>query len=137
MNDTHGHDAGDRLLMAAARRIRRCVRAADTVARIGGDEFVLLLPGVDSRDQALAVAEKVRTALARPFEQDGLVLHVSSSIGVALAPEHGRTARELCACADQAMYRAKHDGRNAVRLCATPDGACPPDADSAALQEVP
>lgn len=137
VNDTHGHDAGDRLLMAAARRIRRCVRAADTVARIGGDEFVLLLPGVDSRDQALAVAEKVRTALARPFEQDGLVLHVSSSIGVALAPEHGRTARELCACADQAMYRAKHDGRNAVRLCATPDGACPPDADSAALQEVP
>jgi len=128
VNDTHGHDAGDRLLIAAARRIRRCVRASDTVARIGGDEFILLLPGVDAPDQALALAEKVRTALALPFEQDGVALRVSSSIGVALAPEHGTSARELCACADRAMYRAKHEGRNAVRLCDTPGESCPPGA---------
>lgn len=116
VNDRHGHAAGDSLLAEAARRLSACVRATDTVARIGGDEFALVVGGIAEAGQALAVAEKVRRAIAAPFQHDGLELRVSSSIGVAVFPEHGSGARALLRHADTAMYAAKAGGRDRVCL---------------------
>jgi diguanylate cyclase (GGDEF)-like protein/PAS domain S-box-containing protein len=114
VNDSFGHAVGDLLLQEAARRIEACVRASDTVGRIGGDEFVVLLPRVASGEAARGVAEKIRQALQRPFALAGQSLAVSCSIGIALYPDHGRDAVELAHHADRAMYRAKQAGRNRV-----------------------
>ena len=117
INDTHGHAVGDWLLQIVAKRILDCLRASDTAARIGGDEFVVLLPEMQTSANALAVAEKIRSALEQPFlTPDGMTLNISSSIGVALYPEHGQTAQDLLRLGDQAMYRAKKAGRNAVEM---------------------
>jgi diguanylate cyclase (GGDEF)-like protein len=120
INDLHGHAAGDVVLQQAARRISDCLRSTDTVARIGGDEFVVLLTEVDQASAALAVAEKIRESLARPFEVQGLCHEVSCSIGIALYPEHGPGALELSRHADAAMYQAKARGRNQVMLYERP-----------------
>lgn len=120
INDLHGHAVGDILLQQTARRIGDCLRATDTVARIGGDEFVVLLPVVDQPGSALAVAEKIREALARPFELQGLRHEISCSIGIALYPEHGPGALDLARHADAAMYQAKARGRNQVTLYERP-----------------
>jgi diguanylate cyclase (GGDEF)-like protein/PAS domain S-box-containing protein len=118
VNDAYGHQVGDLLLQEAARRMQGGVRASDTVGRIGGDEFVVLLPLVEDAEDARVVAEKLRTALARPFDLPGHPdLHVSASIGIAIFPDHGREAIELLKNADDAMYRAKADGRNRAHLC--------------------
>lgn len=116
INDGHGHAAGDALLVALARRLRGCVRASDTVARIGGDEFALVLGAVGDAAQALAVADKIRHAVARPCTHDGRPLRVSASIGVAVFPDHGATERVLLRRADAAMYAAKAAGRDRVHL---------------------
>lgn len=116
VNDRHGHAAGDALLVEASARLRGCVRASDTVARIGGDEFALVVGGIAEAGQALAVAEKVRRAIAAPFQHDGFELRVSSSIGVAVFPEHGSGERALLRHADTAMYAAKAGGRDRVCL---------------------
>jgi diguanylate cyclase (GGDEF)-like protein/PAS domain S-box-containing protein len=116
VNDTFGHAVGDLLLQEAAHRIRECVRAADTVGRIGGDEFVVLLHRIEDEDDALTVAEKIRQALCRPFELAGQRLEISCSIGIAIYPEHGADEKELSQSADSAMYCAKQEGRNRVRL---------------------
>lgn len=116
VNDTHGHAVGDLLLREAAQRMRDCVRESDTVGRFGGDEFVVLLPRVEVSDDALRVAEKIRSALASPFLVSGLRLEVSSSIGVALYPEDGRSESSLLLGADRAMYEAKRSGRDQVSL---------------------
>lgn len=116
VNDTFGHAVGDLLLKDAARRMRHCVRESDTVARIGGDEFVVLLPSVESEQDALAVAEKLRQALDQPFELAGHAMHISASIGVAVYPEHGDDEDDLSKNADAAMYLAKQHGRNNVKL---------------------
>jgi diguanylate cyclase (GGDEF)-like protein/PAS domain S-box-containing protein len=116
INDTLGHDVGDLLLKEVAVRMQECVRESDTIGRIGGDEFVVLLPAVDSDQHAVRVAEKIRQALNRPFylaEQD---LHIAASIGVALYPEHGDTPKTLFKHADTAMYYAKAAGRDNVQL---------------------
>ena len=119
VNDTFGHHAGDLLLQAVARRMQQCTRESDTVGRIGGDEFVVLLPAVAHADDALSVAEKIRAALAQPFCIEGYgELRVSCSIGVALFPEHGRDDITLSRNADDAMYHAKNRGNNAVQLYA-------------------
>lgn len=118
VNDRYGHQVGDLLLQEAARRMQDCMRASDTVGRIGGDEFVVLLPAVDDRQDALVVAEKLRDALERSFALPGYPpLQISASIGIALFPDHGGDAIELLKNADDAMYRAKAEGRNQVRLC--------------------
>ncbi len=114
VNDTYGHAAGDRLLQQVAKRMTGCVRGSDTVARIGGDEFEVLLPGTERLEDALLVAGKIREALAQPFELDGIRLNISSSIGVALFPAHGDNLIELGKHADDALYRAKARGRNRV-----------------------
>ncbi|QOY93870.1 diguanylate cyclase [Massilia sp. UMI-21] len=116
VNDTYGHAVGDRLLQMVARRLRAGLREADTLARIGGDEFVVVLPRCDSLEAAAKVAENILVQLNQPFEdqQDGLVLHISGSLGVALFPDDGMDADALLRSADLAMYDAKSHGRNRV-----------------------
>jgi diguanylate cyclase (GGDEF)-like protein/PAS domain S-box-containing protein len=117
VNDTYGHGVGDLLLQDVAQRILQCLRDSDTVARIGGDEFVVLLRGSIAIPETLAVAEKIRSGLERPFFIDGHVLQISCSMGVARFPEHGQDDISLAKNADLAMYRAKELGRNQVCLC--------------------
>jgi diguanylate cyclase (GGDEF)-like protein len=114
VNDVHGHEIGDLLLVQAAQRLRSCVRAEDTVCRIGGDEFVVLLSDTSSTTDAVVVANKIRLSLSQPFALRGLSATVECSIGIASFPEHGRTEQELMSAADTAMYAAKESGRNAV-----------------------
>ena len=116
VNDTFGHAVGDVLLREAARRMRGCIRASDTVGRIGGDEFVVLLPVVETPNDAIVVAEKLRAALVHPFEIDGRRIGISCSIGIAIAPDDGRDEIELAKNADMAMYAAKQQGGDAVLL---------------------
>jgi len=114
INDKLGHAIGDELLKQVATRMQRCMRESDTVARIGGDEFVVLLPSIESEQDALLVAEKIRQAVNMPFEVDGNNLNVSTSIGISLYPQHGEDEITLSKNADVAMYYAKQGGRNAV-----------------------
>ena len=116
VNDTLGHEVGDLLLKAVAGRAVECVRESDTVARVGGDEFVVLLSVVEGETDALMVAEKIRVAMVRPFEIKGQALEISASIGLALYPEHGVDEQTLARHADEAMYQSKKDGRNRVTL---------------------
>ncbi len=130
LNDAHGHHAGDLLLIEVARRLIECVREIDTVARVGGDEFVVLLGELntdptESARQASEVAEKVRASLATPYRltltegaQAGIAVqhHCSASIGVALFLNHEASQTQILKCADAAMYRAKEAGRNAIRF---------------------
>jgi diguanylate cyclase (GGDEF)-like protein/PAS domain S-box-containing protein len=119
VNDTLGHAVGDVLLKAVAQRMHDSVRASDTVARIGGDEFVVLLSTVHDGNDALAVAEKIRHALNQSFEVvAGKMVHISSSTGVAIYPDHGKDEIELSKNADVAMYRSKQQGRDQVVLFA-------------------
>lgn len=112
VNDTYGHNAGDELLRQVALRIRGAVREADTVARLSGDEFTVLLPQVQDADAALAVADKILEASTEPYLLGERVVHrVTTSVGVALFPLHGDDADTLMQKADQAMYRVKRLGR--------------------------
>lgn len=115
INDTHGHHVGDLLLKEVAQRIRYCLRVSDTVARIGGDEFVVLLPMIKAEQDALEVAEKIRCSLNQPFELAGHSLSISSSTGIAIYPEHGDEEKKLMKNADAAMYYAKSVGRDNVQ----------------------
>jgi diguanylate cyclase (GGDEF)-like protein len=112
VNDSLGHHAGDQLLVQVGLRLRGQLRDDDLLARLGGDEFAVLLPGADAVG-ALAVAGKLRAALAEPFALEGITLHTDVSVGVALFPEHGRDLSILLRRADIAMYKAKvgRDGR--------------------------
>ena len=112
VNDTWGHAAGDALLQDVARRILRSVRESDTVGRMGGDEFVVLLAGIKQADHAMVAGEKIRTTLLQPFEAGGQRLSVSASIGVAVFPGHGSEGQHLIREADRAMYDAKKRGGN-------------------------
>ena len=114
-NDTHGHSAGDQLIIEASRRIQAQVRDEDLVARIGGDEFVVVLPEVLDLDDALAVADKVITAIGRPLFIAGAEVPLGVSIGVALA-RPGDDATTLLRDADAALYRAKGAGRNRIEV---------------------
>ena len=116
INDTLGHDVGDQLLKQAAVRMLECVRDSDTVARIGGDEFIVLLRTIEDVNDAKMVAEKIRLAIRLPFNFDGHHLMISCSIGIALYPEHGNESVGLCRNADIAMYQAKEHGRDNVQL---------------------
>ena len=112
INDDLGHDAGDRLLTAVGERLAGCVRGGDTVARIGGDEFVVLLHDVDHTDDAVRVAERMLAALRAPFRLGDREVLVSTSIGIALQPPAGAERPDLIQLADAALYRAKAAGRN-------------------------
>ena len=110
VNDTLGHQVGDKLLQQVAQRLRLLLRESDTVARLGGDEFAILLPGADVR-QAVHTANKLVKALEEPFVVDGQRLQVGCSMGIALYPYHGRDAGVLLQRADVAMYMAKRENR--------------------------
>lgn len=112
VNDQFGHGVGDLLLQEVARRMLICLRESDTVSRIGGDEFMVLLRCVDNEDDAWRVAEKIRISLAESFRVADYSLHISCSIGLALYPQHGLNQQTLSKNADQAMYEAKIGGRN-------------------------
>lgn len=114
VNDHHGHAIGDLLLRQVAHRLLGVLRDSDTVARIGGDEFVLLLHDVRDIADARAVAVKAHAALSQPYDIDGTRLDISSSMGIALYPDHGTDELTLARRADQAMYVAKQSGRNGI-----------------------
>ncbi|MEM9534737.1 MAG: EAL domain-containing protein [Cyanobacteria bacterium P01_E01_bin.45] len=116
INDTLGHGIGDVLLQGAANRLASCVRDCDTIARWGGDEFTVLLTGVEGVEQALQVVERILAAFGPAFNCDEHLLHVTTSIGIALYPSDGNDLQTLLKNADTALYRAKEKGRNTYQL---------------------
>lgn len=116
VNDSYGHAVGDTLLQKIAQRLSGCVRESDTVGRLGGDEFLVLLNGISECEHAEMIAEKIRAELGKPFEVDSLFLQLAPSIGVAHYPAHGNDEQQLIHSADQAMYRAKKAGGNRVSV---------------------
>src|SRR5207302_10442703 len=112
LNDTLGHAAGDRLLISVAERLKAAVRDEDTVARSGGDEFLMVLSNLASSDAASTVARHALTALASPFSIDGHEISVTASMGISVFPDDGYDAETLIRNADIAMYQAKRQGRN-------------------------
>ncbi|WPN45973.1 MULTISPECIES: GGDEF domain-containing protein [unclassified Pseudomonas] len=109
VNDTHGHAVGDMLLQAVANRLKGCVRETDTVARIGGDEFVVLLHSIHAPEDTDIVVGKIRQVLVQPLRLDGHSLCIQPSIGVAQYPDHGTEEKQLFRHADEAMYTAKRE----------------------------
>jgi len=118
INDSLGHSTGDQLLKEVAERIGRCVREGDTVARMGGDEFTLLIPQIDSVDDAAKIAQKIIETLKIPFSINDRELFVTTSIGISLFPLDGSDPETLVRNADTAMYRAKDQGRDNYQLYA-------------------
>lgn len=112
INDDLGHDAGDLVLKTIAQRLQGSVRESDTVARVGGDEFVLVLQDVNGREAAKSVAEKTIAALAKPISINNRICEVGATLGIALYPDHGEDADTLIRHADAAMYAAKRLGKN-------------------------
>ncbi len=115
VNDSLGHDAGDRLLSDVAERLTECVREEDTVARLGGDEFTVILIGAEQRKDVELVAQTIIDALARPFIIAQQPIHISASIGIALYPQDAESPVGLLEAADRAMYKAKKSG--SYRMC--------------------
>jgi diguanylate cyclase (GGDEF)-like protein len=112
INDTFGHLTGDELLKAMGNRLLNLLRVSDTVARIGGDEFVILLPEINSENNAAEIADKILESIRKPFILNDKTLNITTSIGIALYPDSGKDSIELLKNADKALYKAKEKGRN-------------------------
>lgn len=119
VNDGLGHSVGDGLLSEVAARLQGSIRASDTISRLGGDEFTILLNDTNSTDAIFAIARKILSSLAKPFRVNGHELFVTASIGISLFPADGEDVETLLKCADSAMYRAKELGRNQAQLFTT------------------
>jgi diguanylate cyclase (GGDEF)-like protein len=107
VNDTRGHDVGDRVLVATARRLEGCLRPGDAVARLGGDEFTVLLPDVDTPDAAVAIADRIAAAVSRPLDIDGRSVGITVSVGLHLSTAADTTPESLLRAADRRMYATK------------------------------
>jgi diguanylate cyclase (GGDEF)-like protein len=116
VNDSFGHNIGDMLLQAVAQRLLGLLRKSDTVARMGGDEFFLILPEMNQIEDATLTADRILSALSTPFHLEGYQINISTSIGAAFFPDDGETADELVKKADLAMYQAKEKGGNTYHL---------------------
>lgn len=115
INDNHGHAVGDALLVKVAARLKQCVRETDTVARMGGDEFTVILSQIKDAAYIASIAENIMQQLAQTFVHDGEQLSISASIGIAIYPKDSTDAEQLLKHADSAMYAAKRAGRNTWR----------------------
>ena len=118
VNDTLGHSVGDALLVGLGQRLRTCLRETDIVARMGGDEFILVLRNLSCRDDATRKAGQLLDTIQPPFQIEGHELHVTASIGISMFPDDGMTSEQLLKMADLALYRAKDAGRNRAQLFA-------------------
>jgi len=116
VNDTVGHAEGDNLLRKVARRLRSLLREGDTLARFGGDEFVLLLPNIGTADDASKAAQRILDSLRKPWRLSDREFHLAASVGITLAPDDGLDPDTLLKNADTAMYRAKEHGRNSFEM---------------------
>ena len=116
INDLYGHETGDIVLKKVSRQLVACVRESDTVARMGGDEFVVLLPIVDDIEDVKLVASKIVEAVAQPIKVAKTHLHITCSIGIAIYPQHGKDEKLLVINADMAMYQAKNSGKNQAKF---------------------
>jgi diguanylate cyclase (GGDEF)-like protein/PAS domain S-box-containing protein len=119
INDSLGHDAGDKILMEIARRLSACVRSGDTIARLGGDEFVLIRPDVAREDAVPVMAQQILEAMSRPMAIQGHEFYPTGSIGISMFPKDGYDSQTLLKNADTAMYRAKDAGRNNFQFYAS------------------
>lgn len=116
INDSMGHDCGDRLLKEVARRLRACIRESDIVARLGGDEFTVLMPDLSHSDDVGIVVKKILGVFEKPFMLDAIPVDASTSIGVCMFPDDGKDGEDLIKKADIAMYDAKRSGKNAYQF---------------------
>jgi diguanylate cyclase (GGDEF)-like protein len=116
VNDTLGHDAGDQLLIEVATRLKDCTREGDTVSRLGGDEFTIIMEDVKNADDAVIIADKVLSLMKKSFDINGHEVFVTPSIGIAIYPIDDKNAGNLFVNADSAMYQAKESGRNCYRF---------------------
>lgn len=116
INDSLGHDMGDRVLVQIVERLKSCVRESDTISRHGGDEFIVLLPGVVEPAPVSSIAQKILTAFEEPLEFENCVLNLSFSIGISMFPGDGRDFESVLKKADTAVYHAKDSGRNTYRF---------------------
>lgn len=120
INDTYGHAFGDKVLIEVARRMQEPLRDTDLIARIGGDEFLVLLEGNPNSKSASSIAQRIKDAVTHPMDIDGQLTGLSLSCGISLYPAHGDQADSLIQTADEAMYRAKQQGRNSILVADFP-----------------
>jgi diguanylate cyclase (GGDEF)-like protein len=116
VNDSFGHDAGDKLIKAVGKLISKSLRRADTIARLGGDEFAVIIEGIDSPDDAISIADNLTTILEHNVRLDDQETYTSASIGISVYPDDGKDARTLLKNADTAMFRAKENGRHCFQF---------------------
>jgi diguanylate cyclase (GGDEF)-like protein len=116
VNDKLGHDAGDLLLQGVSKRLKGTIRASDMVARVGGDEFIIVLNVIQTDEDAALAANKIIMALSEPFDINGQRCHVGGSIGISLFPDNSKDPETLIKQADNAMYLAKQSGKNTYKF---------------------
>ena len=116
VNDTFGHNIGDELLRTIASRLLVLVRESDIVARLGGDEFIFVVDNTTQKEEVLELAERIISSIKDPIEINGHHLQVGSSIGISMFPDDGGTSKELIEKADQAMYKSKVLGQEAIHF---------------------
>ncbi len=122
VNDTYGHEVGDKLLVEAAERLRHALRSSDYIARVGGDEFVAVLPSLGVQEEATAIADKLIGKLAAPFSIQGHQCVIGVSIGIGFYPVCASNTDDLVHLADQAMYQVKRSGKNGYAICPIVEG---------------